>query len=100
MLYEKKKAVLSKALKGKATPVKVVNKVEIAEKPMPEMKPTLRLSTDNIPEIKNWKVGGEYKIILTVKQKSMRQGNEFEYGEPGENKEIYATFEINDAKAV
>ena len=103
MLYEKKKAVLSKALKSKATPVKVVNKVEIAEKEYPKPKPTVRLSTDDIKDIKNWSVGKEYTIQLTVKQTSMRQGREYEFdmdGDDSEKNKVHATFEVIEAKAV
>lgn len=32
------------------------------------MKPMLHLSEDDLPEIKDWKVGGKYTIVLEVEQ--------------------------------
>lgn len=43
---------------------------ELKEKPQ---YPTLYLSSKDLPEIKNWKVGKTYKLIIQVKQTSMRE---------------------------
>lgn len=96
MNKDKKKSVLTAALKGKVTPVKVVNQVEIADKPMKPMKPTLRLTSDDLPAIKNWSVGKKYTLKLEVEQTSMRQGNEYEYeiGESDAKDKISATFKV------
>lgn len=99
MYKDKKSAVLKEALKGKVQNVKVVNKVELAEKEYKPMPPTIRLTTDDLPEIKNWKVGKTYKIILDVEQTSMSQGDEY-FGEGGDDKKVRASFKITSVKAV
>ena len=38
---------------------------------MPEMKPMIHLNSKDLPAIKNWKVGGKYKVTMMLKQKSM-----------------------------
>src|SRR5690554_3728151 len=65
---------------------------------MPKPKPTLRLTEDELPEIKDWKVGKVYKIELTVKQIEMRQGSEFE-SQDKESKKTHAVFEVQSAKS-
>lgn len=103
MYKDKKTAVLKQALKGKATPVNVVNKVEIAEKPYVPPKPTIRLTTDDLPDIKGWSVGKKYTIQLEVEQTSMSQGSEYEFEELGGSEgkgKIRASFKIMSAKAV
>jgi hypothetical protein len=63
------------------------------------MKPTLRLTEDELPIAKGWKVGENYKITLEVKQIETRDlggklGFEFEItdaeGSGGENKSLEA----------
>lgn len=55
-----------------------------------EVSPTIRLTTDDLKEIRNWKVGQKYEIILKVKQVSLR--------DIGDNK-LSALFEVEKAKA-
>ena len=33
--------------------------------------PSLHLSSDDFPEIKRWKVGGKYKVLLEIEERSM-----------------------------
>lgn len=98
MSYRDNKAA---ALKGalKAQNVKVVNtpKVEIAEKPMPKPKPTLRLSADDLPALEKWDVNKTYKIELTVEMTGKIQGSEYEFDEG--SKATRGTFKILSAEA-
>lgn len=99
---ENKEKAIKAALKTKAQNVKDVNKVGLAEKPMPEMKPTLRLDSKDLPDIKGWSVGKKYTIQLEVEQTSMRQGNEYDFepADADDKKEISASFKVISAKAV
>lgn len=47
--------------------------------------PHLDLSSDEIPQIKDWEVGKSYKIVLEVKQTSKREDKD---------KKISACFEV------
>lgn len=38
------------------------------------MKPTLYLNSKDLPEIKNWKVGESYDLIVSVKQTGLHEG--------------------------
>lgn len=38
--------------------------------------PTLTLSSKDLKDIKNWKVGETYDLCVTVKQKSIRQNDD------------------------
>lgn len=100
MSYREKKAV---AVKGalKAQNVKVVNtpKVEIADKPMPKPKPTLRLSADDLPALEKWDVNKTYKIELTVEMTGKIQGSEYEFDSLEGNKATRGTFKILSAEA-
>lgn len=42
-------------------------------KDMDEMLSTLDLSDKQLPQIKDWKVGGRYKIIVEVEQRGMHK---------------------------
>lgn len=55
--------------------------------------PTVRLTDEDLPEIKNWKVGEKYTLVMEVEQTSMRQGNEWE-SSASKDKRIHATFKI------
>lgn len=61
-----------------------------------KMLPTIRLSEDDLPAIKDWKVGDKHQIIIDVEQVSMRQGDE--YGMGTTDKKVYATFNITSAE--
>ena len=52
-----------------------------------KMPSTLSLSSNDLKEIKNWKVGDTYDLEMTVKQTSMRQDPDGSY---------HASFEIQD----
>lgn len=38
---------------------------------MPKRQPTVSLDETALPAIKNWKVGGKYKLVLEVEQTSL-----------------------------
>lgn len=86
----------------KASNVKVVNTptVKVASD-LPKPVPTLNLSSDDLAAIKDWKVGGKYKLELEVEQTSMRQGNDY-YDSPGgsdsNGKKVNATFKVTSIK--
>jgi len=58
--------------------------------------PTLRLSEEDLPEIKEWSVGKEYTVTLKVRMISMNQGSE--YAEEGDkpDKTVRASFKVVD----
>jgi hypothetical protein len=56
--------------------------------------PTIRLNDEDLPEIKDWKVGDKYTLVIDVEQTSMRQGNEWEGSTGNKDKRIHATFKI------
>ena len=60
--------------------------------------PTIYLNSDQLPEIKDWKVGGKYSLCLEVEQSSMRQGSEYDMemigGEKVSKDLITATFKV------
>ena len=49
--------------------------------------PSFNVSSKQMPEIKDWKVGKNYKLVIEVKQKSV---NENEDGEVSSNLELVA----------
>jgi hypothetical protein len=61
-----------------------------------QIKNTLRLSDKELPDIKDWEVGKEYEVVLTVKMIAKRQGSEWDTS--SDNKEVNATFEITEAE--
>ena len=61
---------------------------------IPEMKPSLYLSDKDLPEVADWEVGHEYKLLVEVKQTS-KSINEYEG-----KKKMTATFEIAKVKAI
>jgi hypothetical protein len=56
---------------------------------MDGIKPTLYLSSKDLPEIKNWKVGDSYDLIVNVKMVGIHQDSN--------QTNTTATFEINNA---
>lgn len=52
---------------------------KLTETPMRANKPqpSVSLSEDDLPEIKDWKVGGHYSIILEVEQTRLSKGDIF-----------------------
>src|SRR3972149_1946702 len=68
--------------------------LETSVKKMPT---TLSLDESELPEIKDWKVGGTYKIMLEVEQISSSKGEE--YGMDDKDKKMRARFKIISAHA-
>ena len=64
-----------------------------------KMLPTFSLNEDDLPEIKDWKVGGEYEIFLRVKQTSLDSGLGMPMME-GESKKLSERFQVIEARAV
>lgn len=59
-----------------------------------EMPPMLDLTETQLPQIKNWKVGGKYKILVEVEQTGM---NNHAYG--ADKSPLRATFKVLSAKS-
>lgn len=68
--------------------IKKAGMVIKGEEPEEEPKPTLHLSVEDLPAIKNWEVGKKYKIALKVKEVSKMQSEDHNCG----------IFEIEKAK--
>lgn len=100
MNREKKMSTIKSALSKKVQDVKVVNKVEIAEKEYKPMKPSIHLTSDDLPNIANCKVGNKYTLTLEVEQTSMQQGSEWEMNMDDSNKDkkVSASFKVLSAK--
>jgi len=63
-------------------------KMEMSESSEKEHYPNFYLSSDTLPEIKDWEVGEEYKIVMTVEQKSKSMHSE------GREEKYNADFDI------
>ena len=61
-----------------------------AEMPSREIYPSICIHSRDLPEIKEWKVGESYKLVLEVKQTSMREDRK---------NEIHADFDIKKIAA-
>ncbi len=59
-------------------------------------RPTLHLSAEDLPEIKDWKVGGKYRVVVDVEMVRASKG-EYEYDQ---DKRLQAAFRVSKAKAV
>lgn len=59
-------------------------------------KPTISLNEKELPEIKKWKVGGKYRIMLDVEQVSAEKGDS--WGE-SDSKRLNARFKVLKAEA-
>lgn len=57
--------------------------------------PSLYLSEKDLPEIRAWEVGNEYKLCVVVKQRSKTV-----HGYDKEKNSIHADFEIQSIKAI
>lgn len=62
-----------------------------------EMKPYIHLDETNLPDMKNWEVGKEYKILLTVRQTSK---NEHEDYQDKKDTHVSGGFEVLKVKNV
>lgn len=56
--------------------------------------PTISFTEEDLPEIKDWKVGDKYFLVMEVEQISLRQGSEWQGEEDDKAKETRATFKI------
>lgn len=54
--------------------------------------PTLRLTDEDLPELKDWKVGKKYPLCIEVELMSTRQGSE--YSQENKDKRIHTTFKV------
>ena len=72
---------------------------QACEAPMAPHKypPTLSLSEEDLPEIKGWRVGQTYKMVVEAKQTSSSMGDTI-MGEG--KKKMNARFEIVNVKAI
>lgn len=65
------------------------------------MPSTLRISSEELPEIKNWKIGKKYKLEVEVEMVSVRKPDYWEINEMDVDKnELNAGFEINAIKVI
>ncbi len=55
--------------------------------------PTFQMDSEDLPELKNWKVGEKYMLVMEVEQMAMRQGKEWQGSNEKDNK-VYATFKV------
>lgn len=56
----------------------------------------ISFSEEELPEIKDWKVGGRYRIVLEVEQRELRKGSDF-FDDGGEEK--HARFRVHSVAA-
>ncbi len=54
--------------------------------------PTLRLTDEDLPELKGWSVGKKYMLCIEVELMSTRQGSE--YSQDNKDKRIHTTFKV------
>ena len=54
--------------------------------------PTLRLTDEDLPELKDWQVGKKYDLCIQVELMSTRQGSE--YSQENKDKRIHTTFKV------
>lgn len=62
-----------------------------------KMPPSLSVSEDDLPEIKNWKVGNTYQVMVNMKQVSSSLGEDMMNGQ--EKRKITARFHILEIKS-
>lgn len=103
-----KASLVASALKGKkssakAQSVKVVNtptvKIDHSSDMPTKMPPTLRLNSDDLPAIKNWKVGQTYKLSLEVTMTGLNQGSMYEMVDAPEDKKTSANFKVTSVRS-
>lgn len=57
--------------------------------------PTLRLTSSQLPEIKDWEVSKKYDVVVSVTMKSKKEGNEYDWQEKMPKGEVEAVFKID-----
>lgn len=65
---------------------------------MEKPKPTLRLSEDELPEIKNHTPGKKYHLHLEVEMRSHSKGDRYGMDEKGEKKKHEGEYVVTSAK--
>lgn len=75
---------------------KVIPETQKSFKEMSKEKiyPTFQLDDEDLPDLKDWKVGEKYTLIMEVEQTSMRQGSEWQGDNSKDKNKIRATFKI------
>lgn len=58
---------------------------------MPESRPRIEFTGQDIPELDDWDVGDKYTLVIEVEMTSMRKGSEWN----DNDKETRATFKVN-----
>lgn len=92
---------MKKGYKNAAKAVKVVNTPTVKlekEALSTKHEPHLHLTSDNLPELKKWKVGETYTLLLEVKQTGMHMGSYMDSDEDGESK-VSADFKVKKVTA-
>lgn len=56
--------------------------------------PRITLKGQDLPEMKGWKVGDKYMVVMEVEMVAMKQGQEYEF-EPSDDKSTTGTFAIH-----
>jgi hypothetical protein len=98
-----KDALKGRKSSGKAQSVKVVNtptvKIDHSDDEMPRrMPPTLRLTTDDLAAIKNWRVGQKYKLVVEVELTGLEQGSMYEMIGGSDDKKTRANFKVKSVR--
>lgn len=60
----------------------------------PKHQPTLSLDEKDLPAIKNWKVGGRYRITIDVEQVSAEKGDSWNSPDDDDSKKLSARFKV------
>jgi len=55
--------------------------------------PIITITSDQLDAIKDWKVGGKYRLIIDVEEKSTQQGSMYDFEKKDPNL-ITSTFQI------
>lgn len=89
MLQKDLKALAKRAASIKVQKIPAPKRSKNDPYVVPEFRsrPTLHLSEDNLPAIKDWEVGGEYTIAMRVKQTGSEQ-------KEWTNNKVMASFEV------
>jgi hypothetical protein len=56
--------------------------------------PTVYFDEEDLPEIKNWKVGDHYYLVMEVEEIAMRQGKEWQGDVDEKDNKMQATFKV------
>jgi len=56
--------------------------------------PTFELDDEDLPSIRDWKVGERHLLVIEVEQMSMKQGKDWQGDKKKDEKKINATFKV------